>query len=365
MFEQQRKHAFGLIVLATLVFAAHSARSDVIELQGGGRLSGSIVEATDNIVVIRRSGGGVQQITRRMIAQIRVSLQDGGEVAGELVRWANGIHDIRTEDGLVRIRAGRILDVDQEDAGTTEAEVDAAASSGAQTPPRRQSYVPPPVYILNNGATIAGRAIRYSDPLLTIRRATGGQQTLRISDLREVVIRSPDGDAISGEFIDWSEGAFELRVDDRLVRVVEGAIVNEATGDSEIGGPLEELPKVADQATQARAVDDDKIVMSVSAEPANERDQVAIFTLKLSRLAPRSIAVIYSTLEGTADQNDFESKSGVITIKAGTDVAEIKIPLLDDTIKEDDESFRLFLSGDPKLVEMPSNRVAAIIRDDD
>ena len=235
----------------------------------------------------------------------------------------------------------------------------------AQTPPRRQSYVPPPVYILSNGATIAGRAIRYSDPLLTIRRATGGQQTLRVNDLEKVVIRGPDGSMITGEFIDWSEGAFELRVDDRLVRVAEGAIVSEAAGDAEIGGPLEELPKIVDQTTQAKEVDDDKIVMSVSAEPVNERDQVAVFTLKLSRLAPRSIAVIYSTLEGTADRNDFVSDSGVITIKAGTDVAEIRIPLLDDTVQEDDESFRLFLSGDPKLVEVPQNRVAVVIKDDD
>jgi hypothetical protein len=75
--------------------------------------------------------------------------------------------------------------------------------------------------------------------------------------------------------------------------------------------------------------------------------------------------VIYSAMQDTADRNDFSNSSGVITIARGAESAEIRIPLVDDQIREGDETFRLFLSSDPKLIGVADNRVAAVILDND
>lgn len=74
--------------------------------------------------------------------------------------------------------------------------------------------MPPPRFVLRNGATFVGRATDFRDPLLTIRRATGGEQTLKAGDLQEVVIR-------------------------------------DAEGGEDIGGPLEQMPRAANGAPPA------------------------------------------------------------------------------------------------------------------
>ncbi len=377
-----------LLACGMLAMAVPDALGDEILLHGGGKLEGSIVEATGNILVIRRPAGGVQQVVRRLVAGISVPLEDGSAISGELVSWDDGTHRIRTGDGVVGIRAGQILGgkvVTAEGDGTRSSETKAGLPASLNSPAQRQSYVPPPIYILRNGATLVGRAIGFQDPLLTVRRATGGQRTLRVGDIRQVVIRDSHGGSLAGELIDWSEGIFELRVDEQLIRVADGAIIGEADGGSDIGGPLEALPKKAGHrvddevaiAAVAPATTDqtndptsaasggEKIIMSASAEPTNEQDGAVVFTLQLSRPAPQAIVVIYSILEETADRDDIGKGSGVITIQAGADTAEVRIPLVDDEVQEGSESFRLFLSSDPMLIELASNRIVALIEDND
>lgn len=386
------RRARTVVLVSLMVEAIASsgiAKADTFVLHGGGKIEGSVVEATDNIIIIRRSGGGMQQIVRRMVAEMTTVLEDGRTVTGAFAGWANGIQHLRTEKDLLRIRAGQILDDGDDGTEATDlvgAEIRSTVQSVNQ--PQNHSYVPPPIFSLKNGASIVGRPIDFRDPLLTIRRASGGQQTLRTSDVMEVVIRDSNRGSIVGEFIDWSEGIFELYIDDRLVRVSRGAIIDEAQSDVDVGGPLEEPPSTIDQKTetvegasivgrleprtdqlpdQPTSTEDDAdvIMVSVSSEPAHEHDEALLFHVKLSRPAPRTIAIIYSALRNTAGQDDFTNGSGVVTIQAGADSAEIMIPLIDDTIREGDESVSLFLSSDPKMVRMTANRIAAVIKDND
>lgn len=392
---QRRRRALALGLLVSINIAlipSVAALGDVILLHGGGKLEGDVIEATDNIISIRRSAGGMQQITRKMIAEIIVELEGGGEIRGEFVQWVNGIHHIRSDGHIVRLRAGEVLSRDEEALGLIEeatSETGASSRSSKSPVSNQRSYVPPTIYVLNNGTTFVGRVIDFDDTLLTIRRAAGGQQILRAEDLKEVVIRGSDGSTISGEFIDWSEGAFELRADDRLVRVTQGKIVNEAIGSSEIGGPLENLPKpasedsvmvadamtrvpaseqladVADSDLSASDIDSSTIALSTSVESVSEQDGAATFDLRLSRPAPRTIVVIYSVINETADDEDYRNGNGILTIEAGLETGQIVIPVIDDTIQEGDESFLLYLSGDPKLIDVKPNRIAAVIKDND
>lgn len=364
-----------LLCFLMLLIPQGAASGDVIFLDGGGKLKGSIVQANANIVIVQRPSGGIQQIARKRIAEISADLKDGREIVGEFEGWSNGVLRLNTEAGVVRIRSGSVLDGDDEPVETASlAESTADLTGGAPRLSRQPSYVPPPIFSLNNGAAITGRPIAHQSPLLTIRRASGGQQTLRVNDVKEVVVRTADGGSIVGEFIDWSDGVFELRVDDQLVRVSQGAIFGEAVSDASIGGPLENLPETTgDGATEvaiatgtASSSDgSDTILLSVTNRPALEHEAAMVFNVNLSRPTPRDLIIIYTTLAGTADQEDFTDGSGVAKIVAGSDNGQITIPLVDDEIKEGDESLSLFLSSDPKLIKMASNRIAATIKDND
>ena len=351
-----------------------SARGEVIYLHGGGKLKGNIVQANANIVIIQRPSGGIQQIVRRLITEVGVDLEDGREITGEFGGWSNGVLSLETDAGPLRIRSGRILE-----GGDEPIETASLTEPSGELPAERRrssagpSYVPPPILTLNSGATIAGRPIRFQSPLLTIRRASGGQQTLRVDDLKEIVVRTSDGGSIVGEFIDWSDGVFELRVDDQLVRVSDGRILNEAVTDASIGGPLENLPEAEDDPVDVAALpepeapgdDEEQIQLSVTHEPAAEHEGAMVFDVSLSRPTPRDLIIIYTTLAGTAGQDDFTNGGGVLKIGAGSDSSSIRIPLIDDDIKEGDETLSLFLSSDPELVAIPSNRIAATIKDND
>ena len=360
--------------LMAMLIPLGPASGEIIFLDGGGKLKGSIVQANGNIVVIQRPGGGIQQIVRSRIAEVSVDLEDGQKIVGDFGGWSNGVLLLDTDAGPVRIRSGHLLDGGDEPVETAslaETPLDLAVKS--QTSTGKRSYVPPPILTLKSGATISGRPTAFETPRLTVRRASGGQQTLRVGDLKEIAVRSPDGGSIVGEFIDWSEGVFELLVDDQIVRVERGVVLNEAARDGSIGGPLEDLPKDEDDvtvvagATEAEPPNDETapIPLTVTNEPAIEHDAALLFNVSLARPTPKDLIIIYSTLPGTADQNDFTSGNGIAKINAGSDSGTIRIPLVDDEIEEGDESLSLFLSSDPKLVYMSSNTIAATIKDND
>lgn len=369
----------------TLLAPLGSASGDVLFLEGGGRIKGSIIQANGNIVVVERRGGGIQQVVRKLIAEISVDLENGQTLLGEFVGLTNGILSIQTDAGPIRIRSGHILDGQDEPIETASLiEPSAELMMTPGRPPQERSYVPPPIFIFNDRATIIGRPVAFQSPLLTVRRASGGQQTVRVDELKEVVIRDSEGRSIVGAFIDWSDGVFELSVDGQLVQISHGAILSQADSDVSIGGPLEDLPQVIDDVAKAgltpsvapssdksggepAVVEDeaDTILLSVTNSPADEDDAAMLFNVSLSRPTPRDLIIIYTALADTADQDDFTNGNGIAKINAGSDSGKISIPLVDDAIKEGDESFRLFLSSDPKLVKMSSNRIAATIRDND
>jgi hypothetical protein len=372
------------VVVGYVALLASPSTAEVLFLQGGGKLTGEIVQANGNVVIIQRRAGGIQQIVTKQIVEVSVDLDNGQALQGRFAGWSNGILKLDTEAGPIRVRAGRILDEEDEPVDTaslSDPSTDLTSPGLAATV--RDAYLPPPIFVRHGGATIVGRPIDFQSPLLTVRRASGGQQTLRVDDLKEVVVRAADGGAITGEFIDWVDGVFELRVDDHLVRVAGGVILNAARDDVRIGGPREDLRDPDDRmdiaglapegaaasgsqgAEPTLSVDDDGIQVSVTSKAASEQDAAMLFSLDLSRPAPRDLIIIYTVLAGTANQDDYGKGSGVLKIKAGSDKGEISIPLVDDQIAEGDELLSLFLSSDPSLVQMSANRINATIRDND
>lgn len=108
-----RRPALGVWVLAVLVTtwagAPGAVRADEIVLQSGELIEGTIVDATRDTVVIRRVIGGMRQMRIRDIAEVRVDLVQGDRISGQILGWADGVHQVRSGGEVVRIREGRIL----------------------------------------------------------------------------------------------------------------------------------------------------------------------------------------------------------------------------------------------------------------
>jgi uncharacterized protein YcbK (DUF882 family) len=97
------------ILLTTCAGAPGAVRADEIVLQTGELIEGTIVDATRNTVVIRRAIGGMRQMRIQDIGEVRIDLVQGGEVSGQILSWADGVHQLRSGGEVIRIREGRIL----------------------------------------------------------------------------------------------------------------------------------------------------------------------------------------------------------------------------------------------------------------
>jgi len=106
--------------------------------------------------------------------------------------------------------------------------------------------------------------------------------------------------------------------------------------------------------------------ITAASEIIDEDSGHANFLVTLSEPADRSVVIIFSTIDLSAsDQEDYRSQRGTVTFEPGVVSAEIKTPLVDDDIKEDDEQFAIILNGAPGIVQFKSRRITATIRDND
>lgn len=106
--------------------------------------------------------------------------------------------------------------------------------------------------------------------------------------------------------------------------------------------------------------------ISAGSDVVDEDSGHANFLVTLSEPAERSVVIIFSTVDLSAvDQEDYRSQRGTVTFEPGVVSAEIRTPLVDDDIKEDDEQFAIVLNGAPGIVSFKSRRVTTTIRDND
>ena len=87
--------------------------------------------------------------------------------------------------------------------------------------------------------------------------------------------------------------------------------------------------------------------LSVADARANEgTDAAAAFEVSLSRAAAGTVTVDYATADGTATAGaDYTAASGTLTFAAGETAKTVSVPVLDDSLDEDEETFTLRLSN--------------------
>jgi hypothetical protein len=100
---------------------------------------------------------------------------------------------------------------------------------------------------------------------------------------------------------------------------------------------------IADSSGQATIVNDDPPHLSVSGTHVSEKDGAAVFTVSLDGAG--SVSAHYATAEGSAlAGSDFTPTSGTLQFARSELSKTVSVPIIDDSVNEGDETFRLVLS---------------------
>ncbi len=105
---------------------------------------------------------------------------------------------------------------------------------------------------------------------------------------------------------------------------------------------------------------------SVDAATADEGDGTLNFTVTLTPASTNDTTVNFATLDSTAVQGvDYTARSGTLTFAANATSQTVSVPLRDDTLDEDDETFRLRLSDPSSGLQLGTSTATGTITDDD
>ena len=97
---------------------------------------------------------------------------------------------------------------------------------------------------------------------------------------------------------------------------------------------------------------------------ASEDDTAVQFRVRLSKAASQDAVVEYETSSGTARAGeDYEATSGTLTFPAGTTEQTIRVPIIDDEVVEEEETFTITLRNSNATIE--SGEAAGAIADND
>ncbi|HEV8630795.1 MAG TPA: Calx-beta domain-containing protein [Thermoanaerobaculia bacterium] len=113
--------------------------------------------------------------------------------------------------------------------------------------------------------------------------------------------------------------------------------------------------------------DDIEISISdVQLSEGNSGQRDAVFDVRLSAASTQTVTVVYQTVDllAVAGQ-DYLSRSGTLSIPAGTTLTTIKVPVLGDTVAEGSETFTLRLSQPTNAALGRAEATGFILDDDD
>jgi RNase P/RNase MRP subunit p29 len=235
--------------------------------------------------------------------------------------------------------------------------------------------------LLKSGEEIEGSIIDATRNTLIVRRSIGGMRQMRIQDVDEVRIDLAQGEQLSGQFLSWTDGVYQLRLGGQVVRISQGAILSrEPREEATRQPPREPPPRPAQEPTAGMAAapaasppekpaapkaegESQTVAVKGSVDPAETGADGMVFKIELSRPAEQMVVLIYGTLDGTAKAGrDYEPQQGVITLAPGTESGEVNVPLIEHQPSKGDKRFELFLIADPKVAEVVDDRIIATIK---
>ena len=233
---------------------------------------------------------------------------------------------------------------------------------------------------LHDGDNLEGEVIYANSNTAGIvpEQAESGVRLIPRSTINAVEVRTGRRSATQGQLHACEDRICPIAHGNNLTRVRDGqliAITPLQTGIGELSDPTDE-PTAADASLLLETddrngagdaeVSKQRLMIDVQAPPVREGDRALLFGITLSRSAPASVVVLFSTLDGTAIAGeDYLQQAGVIILQPGDSTAAQAIMLVDDRVAEEDEQFKLRFSVDPNVSELSRTYVTATIKDDD
>ena len=208
----------------------------------------------------------------------------------------------------------------------------------------------------------------------------GGAATVQItatldgaprSDVTTVTVAVGSGTAQAG--IDFAAVASftvvipanETRGAGTFALVPENDTLDEPDETVTVGGTTDAAELTVLGATLTVLDDDDPPRLTIADAEAAEGTREIVFHVRLERASGRQISVVCTSEDGTATApDDYERERGVLTLEPGQTAASIRLAVMDDTIAEPDETFRIVLS-DPSNVELATATATGTILNDD
>jgi uncharacterized delta-60 repeat protein len=182
-------------------------------------------------------------------------------------------------------------------------------------------------------------------------RLSGGQVNVIIAQQDGKILLGGDvfsASGVSGLARLNSDGSLDMTLMiDRLYGVTsigseaDGSIIVAGGFTDVVGTPRAHLARVFSDTKKRRSVEWGQVVYSF-----NENETNAVVQIRRGGDSSEPIKVNFSTTDGSATAGaDYLSQPGTTTLAAGENFKELTLPLLDDGLVEDTESFELALSN--------------------
>jgi Calx-beta domain len=404
--------ARALILAMTWIGAGEAVRADTIVVKGGALVEGAVVQATRNTLIVRRSMGGMHQMSMRDIEEVRVDLAGGRQVSGALLSWTDGVFEIRTGGEVIRAGAGRILSRTPAEpeaatapsppprpqpAATASAPrqepVKTAAASdiqlAARTPPAREPADTPtasrdqavkqPGQEPVTTAPVRDRSVKMAaaprvEPAKATTHAQPGVKTAAAppkAPVQTAISRPQPANAAAAPGAEPMQPAAAAPGKaptkaatvsrDKPVKTAGQRPAVQSSGVGEATNSVGPGTQVAEIAAPQGAESDHPLALNASVQAAEAGDGM-LFNIALSRAAEQTIVLIYGTVDGTARAGtDYEPRQGVLTLAPGSTETQVSVPLIAGREPRDEARFELFLTADPKVVQIAEPRVIATL----
>jgi Calx-beta domain len=174
--------------------------------------------------------------------------------------------------------------------------------------------------------------------------AASGTATFTSSGSKSVTISIQ----VLGDTLDEANETFSVNLSN-----AQPAALVDITDDQGIGTITDDDPSAA------LTIDDPSVIEG----DAGTTDLV--YTVSLTPVSGRTVTVNYATANGTATQPaDYTATSGTLSFPPGTTTRTVTVPVVGDTLDENDETVRVNLSSPSAATIADSQGIATIVDDD-
>ena len=221
----------------------------------------------------------------------------------------------------------------------------------------------PPELRIAPGSLSEGADERLMRFTVSLDRASGHTVTVRYA--------TADLTAAAGTDYTPASGTLTFKPGQALTRTVAVPIVNDALDE-----PDEQFTVTLSAAVHATlaggrtttgtiADDDEAPKLTIAHASLSEGAGMMKFAVSLDPASAHTVTVRYATADGTATAGaDYEAESGTLTFGAGSTQHTVAVPIVDDQVSEEMETFTVTLS-DPERATLSEMTATGTITDDD